>query len=373
MWKLRERNGEGIIKTYRAQPVLILLILIAVSTCVIPQLQGSNLSKGRIEEGWIESKALEGNLLGDPAVREFEVYLPPGYDTSEARNPVVFVLHGMGRDARYLVDPSRKAMDNLIQKNDARGMILVFPDGSNKFGGSFYMNSPTIGDYETFITKELIDQVDATYRTIPNRNSRGIMGCSMGGWGALHLALKHPEVFGVAAPMSGFGIFYPHDTPTSWKLLFSVLTHRRVPEDPRGVFNPTDFLSFLWRTRVGVAVSAATSPNPDKPPFFLDLPYKFENWELKVDREVVRKADSMDTLNDINRYLGQPIRLNAILIYADNEFDEFYEARLRAMDRDLTDRGLPHDFVLVDAGHCDYDFSPILKFMNDHLEFEMSE
>jgi S-formylglutathione hydrolase len=344
-----------------------------MSSCVIPNVKKSNSPLGRIEENRITSKALENNLLGDPATREFEVYLPPDYDTGGKRYPVVFVLHGMGRNARYLVDPSRKAMDDLIKKKEAREMILVFPDGSNKLGGSYYMNSPTIGDYETYIAKELVGQIDATYRTIPNRNSRGIMGCSMGGWGALHLALKYPDVFGVAAPMSGFGIFYPHEMPTSWRLLFTVLTHRKAPDESSGLINPADFLSFLWRTRCGVAVAAATSSNPDKPPLYLDLPYRFEKWGLVVDREVVQKADSRDTLNDIKRYLEQPFRLNALLIFADNEFDEFYEAKLRAMDRDLTDRGLPHDFFLVDAGHCDYDFSPILKFMNDHLEFMQVE
>ena len=66
-----------------------------------------------------------------------------------------------------------------------------------------YLSSPTIGDYETYLTKELVDYIDANYRTIPNRDSRGIMGCSMGADGAMHLALKYPDVYSVAAPFSG--------------------------------------------------------------------------------------------------------------------------------------------------------------------------
>jgi S-formylglutathione hydrolase FrmB len=81
-------------------------------------------------------------------------------------------------------------------------MILVLPDGNNKFQGSNYLSSPTIGDYETYIARELVAQVDAKYRTIAQRDSRGITGCSMGGDGAMHLALTFPDVYSVAAPMS---------------------------------------------------------------------------------------------------------------------------------------------------------------------------
>ena len=81
-------------------------------------------------------------------------------------------------------------------------MIFIFPDASNQLKGSMYLSSPTIGDYETYITQELVELVDATYRTIPNRNSRGITGCSMGGDGSIYLALKYPGVFSAAAPAS---------------------------------------------------------------------------------------------------------------------------------------------------------------------------
>ncbi len=82
-------------------------------------------------------------------------------------------------------------------------MILVFPNASNKLGGSMYLSSPTIGDYETYLTRELVDFVDANYRTLAQRDSRGITGCSMGADGAMHLALKYPDVYSVAAPYSG--------------------------------------------------------------------------------------------------------------------------------------------------------------------------
>jgi enterochelin esterase-like enzyme len=146
---------------------------------------------------------LANNLVGDPATRDFYVYLPPGYDTTTERFPVVYVLHGGQLHAGSYFKGIQSAQEALRQNGAARAMIFVFPDAFNAFIGSFYLSSPTIGDYETYVTKELANQIDATYRTIPSRESRGITGCSMGGVGALHLGFKYPEVFSVVAANSG--------------------------------------------------------------------------------------------------------------------------------------------------------------------------
>ena len=147
---------------------------------------------GTVEKGQITSTALAGNLLGDPTTRDFYVYLPQGYDSSTKRYPVVYVLHWYTGDETQALRSVSSAMDWLIDKGEVRDMIFVFPDASNKLGGSLYMSSPTIGDYETYIAKELVAKVDSTYRTLPSRASRGIMGCSMGGHGSLPLGIEVP-------------------------------------------------------------------------------------------------------------------------------------------------------------------------------------
>ena len=138
---------------------------------------------GKIEtaEGKITSQALAGNLLGDPATRTYNVLLPPSYATSDKRYPVVYVLHWYTGDLlTYGRFDAGAVRDFATARAKVQEMIFVFPDASNMLGGSQYLSSPTIGDYETYITQELVDLVDATYRTIPDRNSRGITGCSMG-------------------------------------------------------------------------------------------------------------------------------------------------------------------------------------------------
>ena len=144
----------------------------------------TNAGSGRQDrdrQGKITSKALAGNLLGDPATRTYSVLLPPSYATSDKRYPVVYVLHWYTGKDYSMVGPMLVPYKTLLREDKVQEMIFVFPDASNKLGGSQYLSSPTIGDYETYITQELVDLVDATYRTIPDRNSRGITGCSMGG------------------------------------------------------------------------------------------------------------------------------------------------------------------------------------------------
>ena len=159
---------------------------------------------GRVVRDRITSNALEGNLLGDPTTRDFNVYLPPGYDTNAERYPTVYVLHWFTGDEGTFLARVHADADTLRAKGELGNMIFVFPDASSAMGGSYYMSSPTVGDYETYITKELIEQVDSTYRTIPERDSRGIMGCSMGGWGTWHLALSPPRVVWCGSPDGGY-------------------------------------------------------------------------------------------------------------------------------------------------------------------------
>ncbi|MGF2030440.1 alpha/beta hydrolase-fold protein, partial [Lactococcus lactis] len=81
-------------------------------------------------------------------------------------------------------------------------MIVVLPDSKTGYNGSLYSSSVTTGDFENFIARDLVDYVDAHYRTIPHRSSRGLVGHSMGGYGATRIGLKHPDVFGSLYIMS---------------------------------------------------------------------------------------------------------------------------------------------------------------------------
>lgn len=124
--------------------------------------------------------------------------------------PVVYLLHGYGGYALSWI----KIKPELPALADEKGMIFVCPDGQN----SWYWDSPRHADsrYETFVAKELVEFADRHYATRPDRRRRAITGFSMGGHGALWLAIRHKDVFGAAASMSGGADIRPF--PDSWEM-----------------------------------------------------------------------------------------------------------------------------------------------------------
>lgn len=129
------------------------------------------------------------------------VVLPNTYAKSKSTYPVMYLLHGAyGHFSDWLKNtPNKKLVQNL---SDQYNMIIVMPEGETF---SFYLDSPMNKEsqFETFITQEVIQKVDKTYRTISNRNGRVITGLSMGGHGALYLSGRHPDLFCAAGSMSG--------------------------------------------------------------------------------------------------------------------------------------------------------------------------
>lgn len=125
------------------------------------------------------------------------IITPTGATTADAY-PTVYLLHGYSGDQD---DWSRKIQPRLGEYADKYGMVLVMPDG----GDYWYIDSPVRADVkmESFITDELVPYIDATCPTIPERGERAITGLSMGGHGALRIAMRHPELFGAAGSMSG--------------------------------------------------------------------------------------------------------------------------------------------------------------------------
>ncbi|MDR7212100.1 alpha/beta hydrolase-fold protein [Flavobacterium piscis] len=129
------------------------------------------------------------------------VVLPNSYSKSKTSFPVLYLLHGAyGHFGDWLKNtPNKEVVKNLA---DQYNIIIVMPEGETF---SFYLDSPVNKEsqFETFITREVIQKVDKTYRTINSKNGRVITGLSMGGHGALYLSAKHPDLFCAAGSMSG--------------------------------------------------------------------------------------------------------------------------------------------------------------------------
>ena len=165
-------------------------------------------AQGRILVDTIRSKTLAGNAIGDTPDREVFVYTPPSYDrTPNRRFPVLYLLHGFTSHPREWLDGTYQGLDlqqtmDSLWRVDAGDFLVVMPSAGNAMGGSFYVNSVAFGNWENFVSTELVRFIDARYRTRPDRGSRGLAGQSMGGFGALYLAQRHANVFGTTYAMS---------------------------------------------------------------------------------------------------------------------------------------------------------------------------
>src|SRR5262245_58014940 len=164
-----------------------------VQTDVPPVVSGAKpVTVDRIK---VHGPALEGNLEGNAADREVFVFLPPGYGKDATkRYPVVYALHGYSIGAEQWTHEIH--VPQTIEAAFAQGageMIVVLPDSKTAHNGSMYSSSVTTGDFERFVARDLVAYVDSHYRTIPERASRGLVGHSMGGYGASRIGMKHAD------------------------------------------------------------------------------------------------------------------------------------------------------------------------------------
>jgi hypothetical protein len=171
-------------------------------------------AKGRTDEYVVDSRALRGNALGDPFARPLWVTTPPGYDDdADRRYPSVYVIQGLtGQlDAWRNRSPFRRTYpelaDDLFGRGDAPPVIVVWVDCWTSLGGSQFLDSPGTGNYLTYLCDEVVPFVDERYRTIGDRDHRGIQGKSSGGYGAMVVPMLRPDLWGGLATHAGDALF----------------------------------------------------------------------------------------------------------------------------------------------------------------------
>jgi enterochelin esterase-like enzyme len=217
-----------------------------------------------VEHIKLHGKSLEGNLEGDAVDRDALVFLPPSYNTDKSRRyPVVYALHG------YFVGAEQWSHEIHVPQTiegtfaqGAKDMIVVLPDSKTVHNGSMYSNSITTGNFEDYLAHDVVAYIDAHYRTIPNRMSRGLVGHSMGGYGTSRIGMKHPDVFGSLYIMSPCCLS-PRGAPNA-----------ETSKALEAVKSPSESASLPFGSRAQLASAAAWSPDPKNPPLYLDLPTK---------------------------------------------------------------------------------------------------
>jgi S-formylglutathione hydrolase len=256
---------------------------------------GAPAAAGTVERITVHGKALEGNLEADSPDRDVTVYLPPSYAADQKRRfPVVYLLHGYGgRDDTFTTRLAslQESGDRMAAAQGFSEPIVVTPNAFTLHKGSMYSTSPTIGDWERFIAEDLVAHIDSHYRTLPARVSRGLAGHSMGGYGALRIGMKRPDVFMSLYLMSSCCLTASRDPdPKLIAEAEAIKTREQAEEAARGRgFGPSVLL----------ASAAAWSPNPKNPPFFLDLPMR----NGKVRPDVVAKWAANAPLETLEQHV----------------------------------------------------------------------
>lgn len=314
-----------------------------------------------------ESKVLKGNPLGDKYIRDLFVYLPPGYEESGENYPTVYCLTGFTGRGRMLLNDSAftpnlaQRMDRLIASGTIKPMIIVMPDCFTYFGGSQYINSTATGNYEDYLTSEIVPFVDENFRTIKDKKNRAVMGKSSGGYGALIMGLRHAEIFGLICSISG-DAYFEYCYPTDFAKAFRV-----IKGDPKG------FMKEFWsREKQGkddhsalniIGMSACYSPNGAG----FDLPFDLETGEIRQD--VWARWLEHDPVRLVEKHVENLKSLNLLFIDAGTRDEFALDIGARILSKKLQDFDVPHIHEEFDDGHFNisYRYDRSLQLISEHL------
>ena len=333
-------------------------------------------ASGKLIEVKVPAPSLKGNLLGDPTEQSAAVYLPPSYDASPARRyPTLYLLHGfLGNNkvwtkGGYQGMSLQPLMDEMIRAGRIREMIVVAPNGWNAYRGAFYTNSSVNGNWEDYIFRDLVQNIDANYRTIAKAESRGIAGHSMGGYGAVTLAMKHPDVFSAVYALSpcclGMEGDFTSDNP-AWLKTIRLTSKDQLKPRPESL---DDFYPIAL-----MALSAAFSPNPEHPPFYVDFPYSEREGRLEKNESVYARWRAKMPLYMIDENKANLLKLRGIFIdYGQNE--EFSHIRIscQLFSKALAEQNIPHVFEMYEGGDHGSKIrqrfeTRVLQFFSEKLE-----
>jgi S-formylglutathione hydrolase FrmB len=304
-----------------------------------------------------DSEVLAGNPLGDPTLRHFPVYLPPGYTREDPRRyPVLYVLPPFGASALGAENHAiwgwgerlSDRLDRLIEAGDCAPVIAVTPECATRLGGSQYLNSSATGRYEDYLVHEVVPFIDRRYRTLAEPGGRGLLGRSSGGYGAFVLGMRHPEVFGAlgahAADM-GFQYAYLPDFPAAVGGLGD-------PPDPLGFVE-----RFLAATKRGkhdftvmsiLAMAACYSPNSASPWGF-DLP--FDPYTGELDAAVWDQWLAHDPVELAESHAEALGRMRLVYFDCGRRDDFNLHLGARRLHRRLEALGVAHEYTENDDDH----------------------
>ena len=325
-------------------------------------------ARGTIETVPIESKALKGNLLGDPAARIVAVYLPEGYEAGGGEYHLFVDLAGFtGSGLKHLSwslfgESIPQRLDRLVQEGRMKPVIAAFPDCFTSLGGNQYINSAATGMWADFLIDEMIPALEKRFRIRKGRENRALFGKSSGGYGAIVHGLRYADAWNAVACHSGdmnFDLCYRSDF---LKVLDTLAKHDRsirrylehLCEKPKMTGDDLHILMQL-------AMAATYDPDPSAYKG-IRLPVDLETGELDEERwaawlqhDPVRLVKRPECQESLRRLAG---------LYIDCGFKDQYTLHYgaRAFVRELKKAGIPHHYEEFDDDHTAVDYRQDVSF-----------
>ena len=311
--------------------------------------------EGRLVREKVHGVSLEKTVTGESADRSVSVYLPPSYDQSPTRRyPVVYLLHGITDTDATWVAPWTKSgdpwqtvpgvMNRGIAEKRFGEMIVVMPDEKTKWGGSFYTNSSVTGNWEDFTVKDLVSYIEGKYRTLARSSSRGIAGHSMGGYGAIKLGMKHPDVYSVVYGINPAVLGWSRDLSIENPAFSFLLTNP--------VNGPEEVMKGGFYALGIVVLGQAFSPNPSRGSLFIDLPFAMVDGKPQPAEPAFSKWTDNMPVHMVDKYAANLRKLRGL------RFDSGYEDEFthipptaRALSAKLTAHGIDHVFEEYNGDH----------------------
>jgi hypothetical protein len=302
---------------------------------------------GRLDEHVFDSEVLRGNPLGDPSTRPLWVWVPPGYDDSDARYPAVYVIQGLTGQLDMWRNraPFRWNFPELADRMYAAGdapppVIVVYVDCWTSLGGSQFLDSPGTGNYHTYLCDEVVPWVDANYRTLAAREHRAITGKSSGGYGAMVTPLLRPDLWGGLATHAGDAMFEACYLPEFGKSARALRdryegSYDKFWEDFRS--RPANSKEFDGELLNDWCMAACYSTDPDgtvRLPFDIAtgelIPEVWERWLAWDPVRMARQPEHRETLKG----------LRAIYIDAGKRDEWFLDLGAEAFRREVENAGV---------------------------------
>ena len=296
--------------------------------------------RGKVVIEKVYSSGLENNMLGDSPQRDVSIYLPPLYDSLDLNYPVIYLLHGYNLkntvfySGSYFKIHLQGILDSLINSSIIEPIIVVTPNCWNSYGGSWYTNSIVTGNWEDFVIYDVVEFMDNNYRTLPNAESRGIAGHSMGGYGSMKLAMKHPDIFGAVYSISGVLVF-EHVLLDAMKEFQIQAIEQKVISDYQ-----------RWQVRAQFAAAAAFSPDTNKI-CLGDFPFTAIGDTLPG---IMERWLSHDVFTMIPEYKNNMLKLRAIQ-FDGGIYDQYFIGVPDKFSEELSYYGIEHTRINYNGNH----------------------